>query len=249
MLGENNVRLFCTDLDGTLLGDSDECDRFSKAWENHVVDRPFLVYSTGRLDGDAKRVIHEHKMPQPDYYISGVGTMIFDTNSETMLSSFSELLNEGWDLAEVTKLVSKISGIRRQPEEQQHPWKSSWFWKERSAEEIEDLRGSLKEAGLSAQIIYSTSLDLDVLPLAANKGNALQWLAKELGVRLDEIVVAGDSGNDSSMFKVPSVRGIAPSNSSPELLREIENSPVFRAKGSRTSGVIEGLSHYGVFVS
>ena len=104
----------------------------------------------------------------------------------------------------------------------------------------------LLEAGLSAQVIYSTDQDLDVLPLAANKGNAITWLARHLDVGLDEVVVAGDSGNDSSMFLLEGVRGIAPGNASPELLREIKGADAYLASRTCASGVVEGLKKYGV---
>lgn len=246
MLNQRRIRLFCSDLDGTLLGEPKATDEFVKTWESLGVQKPILVYSTGRLDADAKRMISLHGMPEPDFYITGVGTMIYDTKRGMMLDAFATILDRGWDLEMVNDLISKVPGIERQPDAQQHAWKSSWYWLDKTEAEIEGVRRLLKDAGLEAQVIYSTSQDLDVLPRAANKGNAITWLAQHSGVDLEDIVVAGDSGNDSSMFLLDGVKGIAPNNASPELLREIDGTDTYLAKKTCASGVVEGLKEYGV---
>jgi len=244
------VRLFSSDLDGTLVGTPEATHRFKMAWEAlPQAARPLLVYNSGRLTDDIDHFISDGILPEADYYIGGVGTQIYDVKKGCLLSEFHQHLAHDWDRAAIHSLVSGVPGITPQALEFQHELKSSWFLHGASAASIRQLRTELKNAGIQANIVYSSGRDLDLIPLNANKAGALVWLCAHLGIRYDEVLVAGDSGNDSSMFRLPGVRGIIVENAQPELFEATVDIPAYSAKGIIADGVLDGLLHHKVLAS
>ena len=113
-------------------------------------------------------------------------------------------------------------------------------------EVIRELEEKLRDAGLVVNVIYSSQRDLDELPARANKGNALIWLCERLHIHLPQVLMAGDTANDSSMFRLPGVRGVVVENAQPQLYEDTVELPVFCATRVLADGVIEGLEHYGI---
>ncbi len=90
--------------------------------------------------------------------------------------------------------------------------------RQRHTRVIRTLEQGLGESDLRVKVVYSSSRDLDILPANATKGGALQWLCTYLKIPLNQVLVAGDTGNDNSLFQLPGVRGIIVENAQPELL-------------------------------
>jgi mannosylfructose-6-phosphate phosphatase len=242
------IRLFSSDLDGTLLGNTLAVLRFRDFWQSlEPESRPLLVYNSGRLIDDMEDIVAEEGLPPPDIYIGGVGTMLSGDHPDIDSAGFLSMLGEDFDVTAIDEVMRGIPGIERQPERYQHGYKSSWYLRDVDEVEIQDIEQRLQEAGYAARLVYSSSRDLDVLPDRADKGEALTWLCDSLGISLGQVVVAGDSGNDAGMFRLSEVRGVVVGNALPELVAlTSRDSRYYRAKASMADGVIEGLKHWGV---
>ncbi|ESZ20442.1 HAD-IIB family hydrolase [Mesorhizobium sp. L48C026A00] len=243
------IALLSSDLDGTLAGDAPATSRFRLKWEALDPEhRPVLVYNSGRLADDILNFVDEVALPAPDYVIGGVGTMLAGPRHTSRLGRFTQRFSEGWSLEKIDAVLGSLKDTVRQPDGYQHAFKSSWYLLDASPEALASIERALAEAGLSVTMVYSSGRDLDILPRSADKGQALAWLCNELGIGLDEVVVAGDTNNDRSMFELPGARGIVVANALPELLDMARNNRlIYSAKEPFALGVVEGLVHWSVF--
>jgi mannosylfructose-6-phosphate phosphatase len=242
------VRLFCSDIDGTLAGNKEAEARFSAAWQSLRPDvRPLLVLNSGRLIEDQKAFIATTALPKPDIYIGGVGTMLDNEKEPSHGAAYSSSIGAGFDRSRIAKALAGIPGLAVQPDVYQHAQKSSWYLRDADAVTLAGIEERLASAGIAARLVYSSNRDLDILPDGVDKGAALTWLCRQLGLSHDDVVVAGDTNNDRSMFELPGVRGIVVANALAELKAIADDRPeIYSAQGSIADGVLEGLVHWGV---
>ncbi len=248
---QTKIKLFSTDLDGTFLDEMDKMQLFHTLWSD-LDERPLLCYNSGRLVHDVKQLVSAHILPEPDYIIGGVGTAIYDFKNDRILKEFSEILEEGWDNSIVDHTLAELDlNLTKQPAHYQNDYKSSWYVPDASPEMLETINKRLQAKGLQFHLVYSSSLHLDILPKWANKGNALMWLLTHLGIQPSETIVAGDTGNDTAMFRLDNVKGIIVGNAQPELREAARHVTSYDAPEDEKAmqAVICGLHYFGVFPS
>ncbi len=242
-----DIRLFCSDLDGTLLGNPEASLRFKAAWESLPPEtRPLLVYNSGRTVGDVRRFVSSGLLPSPDFIIGTMGTRILDCRAQREITEFRDTLAAGWDGDKVRAVLAGQAGAQPQTESHQDPFMLSWSLATPTPERVREIGAALQAQGLSVQVFHSEARDLDVVPTGAGKGPSLAWLCRRLGIEGNRVLVCGDSGNDAPMFRIPGARGVIVENARPELFEATVDIPVFTAHRILADGVIDGLREFGV---
>lgn len=241
------AHLLCSDLDGTLLGDSGSLAAFKILWEDfRRRTGSALAYVSGRSIESVQRLLLETRdLPRPDVIAGDVGTAIHLSQENRRDEAYHlSLLREGnWDCELIESLVGRHAGPTRQPESGQGPLKSSWFWKDAPRASREALETALLLAGLNCRLVYSGNEFMDILPAGAGKHAAVRHIARRFSVPLGRVLVAGDTGNDLDMFHLEKVMGVTVGNAREELVRGLADVPASRvlaAQAPYAAGVIEG---------
>lgn len=233
--------LLACDIDHTLTG----CRAAAQAFGRWRRDRamPFVV-ATGRSFVEARHILAEWHLPEPDAYITDVGTRIMLAGADgawQACETYAATLDADWDREAVQAAVSSL-GIEPQPETTAGPHKLSYFG---DVEDASAIRKAVKDAGLSAHVIFSHGRLIDVLAPRAGKAAAIAAYAERLGLTLAHCVAAGDSGNDRDMLERCGA-AIVVGNAGEELATLAPRAGLYRAERHHAAGVLEGLERLGL---
>ncbi|WIA22497.1 hypothetical protein OEZ86_009494 [Tetradesmus obliquus] len=268
--------MLCTDLDGTLIEDGEEGDWVRQNDElTYLCAQHFaqylapagglIVFNTGRSIGMVEGLLQRKSgiMPWPSAIITAVGTKIFmwDVAGRRWAPDpgYAHLLDDGWNLQEVQNLAQAL--MRRfngnascVDDGSEHPHRVSLSIRSDVLHDFLKQWGEgLNRAGVQHQFVSSIGGEwryVDCIAKNAGKGRAMAYLASKFGVSLEDVVAAGDSGNDLLMLgRLP--EGCHPaiimSNSHPEVwdwlarLTPEERGWIYTPKAERAAGIVEGL--------
>jgi sucrose-6-phosphatase len=238
-------RMLATDLDGTFIGDDEAMESL---WRDLDTLGVIVAFSTGR-----------HLPAIEDFYagsgtrrraaacITMVGTELWHRAEDGYVldDGWTDHIAAAWNRGDVDEIVSRIPGVERQPDEWQSPFKASYFVDEVDPSTIDGIRSLLGERGLDAKVVYSAGRFLDLLPVRSGKGEAVSYLTESMRLSRNDVVTAGDTGNDLDMMRPElGFRSIAVGNATPEL-RAYRAPNVYHAMANHAAGIREGLEHYG----
>ena len=230
--------IFAFDLDGTFLG-GDETSRqrlYELISEREDVR---LVLSTGRGLESVIPLLGDPTFPDPDYIISDVGATVVHGDSLEPVQPLQSIIAGQWPgTLDVVEALDHLDYLERQDVPQER--RCSFF---ADFDEIDDRLAEIV-GDLGCQLLFSADKYVDVLPPGVNKGSTLRQLVKHEGGSLDDVVVAGDTLNDLSMYQ-EGFTGIVVGNAEADLVEATEDEDhVYLADADGAAGILEGFEEF-----
>jgi sucrose-phosphate synthase len=240
-------RILVSDIDNTLLGDSIHLVK------NRIALKKLINYlqssgiafgiATGRSIDSAKQVLEKWEVLPPDLWITSVGSEIHYGEDRQADLDWCEYINDQWQPELVRQAIAELSGINLQSAEGQRLHKISYLVDPAKSPSIEEIQEHLRQHQLQVQVIYSHQEFLDILPLRASKGAAVSYCANKWNFSLENVLVAGDSGNDEQML-TSGANAVVVGNYSSELEKLRGQNQAYFADGDYAQGILEAIAHY-----
>lgn len=237
-LKKDQVYVLATDLDGTFL---ESTDRQKDKLYEFLRDNPnfLLVFVTGRNTEIILPILDDMFIPTPHYIIGDVGATVIDGETREHIQPLQNIISTKWQ--EALSDISDIEGLQHLERQDQPQERRMSFYVEPN-KTPDNLISILQER--NCDILYSNDIYLDILPKDVNKGTTLKALIEHLGLNHDNVMVAGDTMNDLSMYRT-GYKGVVLNNAEPllkEAAKDFENS--YFSKGNGTDGILEALQHF-----
>lgn len=232
--------ILATDLDGTLVGDTAGLQQLLDFYAQQSYEVS-LIYITGRHFSSVLSLIETEKLPIPQILVTDVGTQIYTGEHFEEDKEWTAQMQQDWMPERIDQIAADIPGIVKQ----QLPITNRCSFYATDPSSVEDFKQRLEAADIPHKLIFSGGKDLDVLPKASGKGQALTYLLDKYQIQDANLLIAGDSGNDLEMLSL-GLPSVIVGNAQPELLESPEHPSVFRATKGFAGGIHEAWNHFHI---
>jgi len=232
-----------------------------------------LIFVTGRHLASVLAVMAQAQLPVPDWIIADVGTSVYQRISSppeqpgaatvpvyALCGSYADELQGiigRFTVRHLMQLLTPIDSLRLQEAEKQTPFKLSYYVDHQHLSVAEQqLQRCLDDAAAPYSMVSSVdpfSGDglIDLLPRDVTKAYGIQWWAAQQGIKRQQILYAGDSGNDAAVFAA-GFQSIVVGNAADDVRRAAVKAHAqagwsnlrYTAEPPATSGVLAGLRHF-----
>ena len=180
----------------------------------------------------------------PDLLSTSVGTELHYGSNLTPDLSWRKQIGYQWKPEQIRAVMESMDGVFRQDDHEQGEFKISYEIDTKLAPSTQQIRRRLREAGLRANVVFSLGMYVDIIPVRGGSDHSIRHLLFKWAFAPEQVLIAGDSGNDEGMLKGRTL-GVVVGNYSKELERLRGWPRVYFADSAHARGIIEGIQYYG----
>ena len=198
-----------------------------------------MAFVTGRGVDSVIPLLNDPLVPDPDYIIADVGATVIQREDMTPVQPIQWEIDDRWvGTQAVDEALEGLEELERQPVPQER--RCAFFLDDPTL--LPEIRERL--ASLDCEIIYSAGRFLDILPSGVSKGSTLRRLVEHLGIADEEVLTAGDTLNDYSLY-VQGFRGVVVGRAERALLEATASLPgVLQAHSPGPGGILEAIREW-----
>lgn len=236
-------KMMIFDIDDTLTGDPQALKHLTEMVMKSEPEVGIGV-ATGRTMDSAVKILKETGFVMPDFIISSVGSEMYykDHDKYVYSTSWDAHISAAWKRDEIMQLLDNLDFIKLQIPENQRKYKLSYDLLGK-VHKVKIISQRIREKRIKANLVLSHNQFIDILPYRASKGRAIRFLGYKWNIPHENILVAGDSGNDEDMLR-GELLGVVVGNHTDELSHLKGRRRIYFAKGNHAAGVIEGIEFY-----
>lgn len=233
--------LLATDLDGTFLGGKmeDRLRLYRIIKENKNIQ---LAFVTGRGLESVIPLLNDPIIPTPNYIIADVGATVVNGHTLESIEPLQNEIEGKWPkVYDIRTEFAKIPGLEYQEVPQQR--RCSFYYNP----EVDLNTVRAVADSFSCDVITSVDKYLDIMPQTVNKGSTLRAMVDLLQISEDDVLVAGDTLNDRTLYEF-GFQGVAVGKSEQGLLDSTkDNELVYHAERTGAGGILECMEKYKPF--
>ncbi len=263
----------CTEIDGALIPSGSHLEhpeareRF-RAFSSHPNVK--LVYISSWHIDRVKQAIAEYQLPMPHFVITDVGSKIYRHHQRGWdeIESWKNRIASAWNgksLHDLQQTLAKCEDLQLQEDDKQNDFKLSYYLSLSIPPNqiLNWVEQQLAKQKVEFELVWSIDQVkriglLDILPRNASKRDAIEFLCQELNFNLDQVLFAGNSGNDLTVLSSP-IPSVLVANAEPEFKKQvIELAEVYNCidslyvarsgnnlyEGNYAGGILQGISFF-----
>nr|VVV04191.1 Mannosylfructose-phosphate phosphatase [Aliivibrio wodanis] len=236
------IKMLVCDFDGTINGGSSlGVDQFS-AYLNTQPELHFII-ATGRTLPSIKEGLTTHNYPKPRCIISDIGTRINYEYDLIADERWQHQLQDKWNKSAIQTALQDITFLGECNPSYQGDYKITFEGK-LDHKQYSSIATALAQQSINVDITYSHDWFLDITPKGINKATAIHYIMQKYNLTAEEVCVAGDSANDTSMLTMPGINAILVANHYTEVAHLSALNHVYTSNASHAEGVLEGLIYW-----